>query len=348
MMHAFYAEEQAGHDPQTFLVAGRFQRAEERPERAEQLLAGGRAAGLTFEQPVPRGLTQIAAVHHPAYLRFLETIHARWAQIEGAAPEVIPNLHLDRTLGGYPSAPTGQAAYHMADGGCPIGPKTWEAACWSAWSAVAAADAVLGGARSAYALSRPPGHHAYADLAGGFCFLNNSAIAAQMLRGAHDRVAILDVDVHHGNGTQGIFYGRADVLTISLHADPETYYPYMCGYSHERGQGSGLGYNRNLPLARTTQDAGYLDALDDAIATLSAFAPSGLVVALGLDAYVDDPLAGMRLTTGGFAAIGRRIARLGLPTVIVQEGGYLCDDLGRNLTAFLEGFGAGAQIGTPG
>ena len=144
-----------------------------------------------------------------------------------------------------------------------------------------------------------------------------------------------------GNGTQGIFYSRPDVLTVSLHADPRVYYPFMCGYAHERGQGPGYGYNRNLPLARATGDDDYLAALDTAVEHVRAFAPGALVVALGLDAYRDDPLQGMQLSTAGFERIGRRAAAIGLPTVIVQEGGYLCDDLGRNLTAFLEGFQAG-------
>ena len=341
-MKAFYAEEQAGHDPQTFLVKGKFRQAEEQPERAERLKAGGAAAGLTFQHPPEAGQAPLAAVHTPAYLRFLEEIHRRWSALPDASDEVIPNLHLDRSLGGYPDTPTGLAAYHQADGACPIGPRTWEASRWSAWTAVAATQAVLDGGRAAYALSRPPGHHAYADLAGGFCFLNNSAIAAQMLRTSHDRVAVLDVDVHHGNGTQGIFYGRSDVLTVSLHSDPTTYYPFMCGYAHEKGDGAGYGYNLNVPLPKSTCDDAYMEALGHAIGHVQAFAPGALVLALGLDAYKHDPLEGMQLTTKGFERIGTAVAAMGLPTVIVQEGGYLCDDLGRNLTAFLTGFQGGS------
>ena len=340
-MKAFYADEQAGHDPQTFMVAGKLVQAEEQPERAERLKAGGEAAGLRFERPQDTGMPQISAVHTPAYLRFLETIYAKWSDLPHAAAEVIPNQHLDRSLGGIPKSPTGLACYYQADAACPIGPNTYEAARWAAYSAVAATKAVLGGDRSAYALSRPPGHHAYADLAGGFCFLNNSAIAAQMLRARHDRVAVLDVDVHHGNGTQGIFYQRSDVLTVSLHSDPVVYYPFSCGYAHERGKGQGEHYNRNLPLPKTTEDEAYMAALEDALATIRAYSPGALVLALGLDAYVDDPLQGMRLTTKGFERIGAAVAAIGLPTVIIQEGGYLCDDLGRNLTAFMNGFQEG-------
>jgi len=193
---------------------------------------------------------------------------------------------------------------------------------------------------AAYALCRPPGHHAYRDLAGGFCFLNNSAIAAAHLRLKHERVAVLDVDVHHGNGTQGIFYERGDVLTVSIHADPNSFYPFVWGYAHERGAGPGLGTNLNIPLPIGTGDDGYLQALWKAQAMIAAFAPAALVVALGLDASEHDPLAGLAVTTDGFRRIGHAIARLKLPTVFVQEGGYLSDSLGVNLTPVLAGLEA--------
>ena len=338
-MKAFFATEQQLHQPQTFMVAGQFQAAEEVAERADVLLTAGKTAGLTFDRPEKSGMGPISAVHSPAYLTFLSAIHERWtAEVPNAGPEVIPNLHLDRSMGGYPSSPTGLANFHMADAACPIGPDTYTAALWSAFTAIAATQSVMDGAGSAYALSRPPGHHAYADLAGGFCFLNNSAIAAQMLRAQHDRVAVLDVDVHHGNGTQGIFYRRNDVLTVSLHADPTTYYPFMCGYAHECGDGAGTGYNRNIPLPRSTTDQQYLSALDAALVHLKAYSPGALVLALGLDAFEGDPLQGMQLTLDAFHQIGTRVAALDLPTVVVQEGGYMSAGLGDCLTSFLAGF----------
>jgi acetoin utilization deacetylase AcuC-like enzyme len=196
----------------------------------------------------------------------------------------------------------------------------------------------MDGEDAAYGLCRPPGHHAYHDLAGGFCFLNNSAIAAAHLRLRHERVAILDVDVHHGNGTQGIFYERGDVLTVSIHADPQSFYPFVWGYAHERGAGAGLGANLNIPLPIGTGDDGYIEALGAARKMIEAFAPGALVVALGLDASEHDPLAGLAVTTEGFRRIGAAIARLKLPTAFVQEGGYLSDILGTNLTAVLAGF----------
>lgn len=338
-MKLVFHEEQRHHDPRHFLSSGAPQPNPEVPERVERLLAGARAAGLASTAPADRGLAPIAAVHTPEYLQFLERIHERWMRIPDASAEVIPNIHPDRRDFTYPASAVGQAGYHMADTSCPISADTWNSAYWSAQTAAHAADMLLSGEEAAvYALSRPPGHHAFADLAGGFCFLNNSAIAAGVLRKTHDRVAILDVDLHHGNGTQGIFYARADVLTVSIHADPVRFYPFFWGHASERGEGEGLGYNLNLPLPRHTADDGFLAALDTALLRIRAFAPGALVVALGLDAFEGDPFGGLSVTTAGFLKIGERCASLGLPTAIVQEGGYLCEELGSNLTAFLNGF----------
>ncbi|TIY11375.1 MAG: histone deacetylase family protein, partial [Mesorhizobium sp.] len=253
-MKAFYAEEQKRHDPKAFLSSGAQKPNPEKPERVERLLAGARAAGCTIERPRDHGPGPVAAVHTPEYLDFLEHIFVRWQRIEGASAEVIPNIHPIARGGSYPASAVGQAGYHMADTACPISSETWQSALWSAWSAVEAAEAVMSGAPAAYALCRPPGHHAFADVAGGFCFINNSAVAAQTLRKNAARVAILDVDLHHGNGTQGIFYARPDVLTVSLHADPVRFYPFFWGHADERGEGAGLGYNFNLPLARKSGD----------------------------------------------------------------------------------------------
>lgn len=338
-MKAFYAAEQKRHDPKMFLSSGAPQPNPEKPERVERLLAGAKAAGCTIERPRNHGLGPIAAVHTPEYLDFLQHIFPRWQRIEGASEEVIPNIHPIARNGSYPASAVGQAGYHMADTSCPISSETWESALWSAWSAVEAAETVMAGVPAAYALCRPPGHHAFADVAGGFCFINNSAVAAQTLRRQADRVAILDVDLHHGNGTQDIFYARADVLTVSLHADPVRFYPFFWGHVDERGEGQGLGYNLNLPLARKSGDDKFLEALRVAMRRIRAHAPGALVVALGLDPFEGDPFGGLSVSTDGFARIGEAIASLDLPTVIVQEGGYLCDELGENLTAFLTGFG---------
>lgn len=343
-MKAFFAEEQRRHDPKAFLSSGAPQPNPEQPERAARLLDGARAAGLTVVRPADAGLGPIAAVHTPEYVEFLANIFPRWRRIADASEEVIPNIHPLARDGRYPASAAGQAGYHMADTACPIGEHTWESVRWSASTAVAAADDVMAGAAASYALCRPPGHHAFADVAGGFCFVNNSAVAAHRLRQVHDRVAILDVDLHHGNGTQGIFYARPDVLTVSIHADPVRFYPFFWGHADERGEGAGLGYNLNLPLERKSGDGPFMEALEAGLRRIRAFAPTALVVALGLDASEHDPFGGLSVTTPGFARIAEAVAGLRLPTVIVQEGGYLCDALGGNLTAFLDGF---AQVHRP-
>ena len=334
-MKAFLDPRQALHDPKHFMANGTLQPNPEVPARIDVLKLGADAAGCIFEAPVDHGLGPIAALHSPEYLTFLQTAHARWSRIEGASPEVIPNIHPAARTDSYPKSVLGQAGFHQADTACPISGGTWEAAYWSAQSVLSAADAVADGAKAAYALCRPPGHHAFGDLAGGFCFLNNAAIAAEALRAGGLRPAILDVDVHHGNGTQGLYYARADVLTVSIHADPMRFYPFFWGHAHERGQGAGQGYNLNLTLARGTGDADYMDTLAMAMQTIRSFGAEVIVVALGLDAHENDPFQGLRLTTPGFTRIAEAIVRTGLPLLVVQEGGYVSGDLGPNLTAFL-------------
>lgn len=339
-MKAFLDDRQRAHDPKMFMANGTLLPNPEAPARVGVLRAAAEVAGCSFAAPADHGIGPLAAVHSPEYLVFLETIHTRWSRIEGASDEVIPNIHPDRRSASYPRSATGQAGFHQADTSCPISAGTWEAAYWSAQTALSGADAVIAGDRAVYALSRPPGHHAFGDLAGGFCFLNNSGIAAEAFLKAGLRPAILDVDVHHGNGTQGIFYQRRDVLTVSIHADPIRFYPFFWGHAEERGEGAGLGYNLNLPLPRGTDDAAYLEALGVALARIRSFGADVVVVALGLDAHENDPFRGFRVTTPGFARIAAAIARLGLPALIVQEGGYLQPDLGASLTAFLGGIQA--------
>ncbi|MFQ5623031.1 MAG: histone deacetylase family protein [Paracoccaceae bacterium] len=336
-MKAFLAPRQTAHDPKHFMANGARLPNPEVPARVEILRLGAEAAGCVFDVPDDAGLGPIAAIHTPEYLAFLRTIHTRWMRIEGASDEVIPNIHPANRTDGYPLSAVGQAGYHQADTACPISAETWDAAYWSTQTAVAAADTVASGDSAAYALCRPPGHHAFADLAGGFCFLNNSAIAAQRLLDKGLCPAILDVDVHHGNGTQGIFYTRGDVLTVSLHADPARFYPFFWGHAQERGEGAGLGANLNLPLPRGTGDDTYLKTLGKALDRIDAFGTDIIVVALGLDAHIDDPFKGLAVTTDGFARIGAAIAATRRPLLLVQEGGYVSDALRGNLTSFLNG-----------
>ncbi|MBS4010669.1 MAG: histone deacetylase family protein [Roseovarius sp.] len=337
-MKAIFDDRQWRHDPKHFMANGVIKPCPEQPERIARLTDGAKAAGCDFVAPEDAGLGPIAALHSPEYVTFLRNIYTRWQRIDGAGDEVIPNVHPANRSDSYPKSAVGQAGYHQADTACPIGAGTWEAAYWSAQTAVSGADMLAAGERSAYALCRPPGHHAFGDLAGGFCFLNNAGIAAERLRSSGLRAAILDVDVHHGNGTQGIFYDRDDVLTVSIHADPARFYPFFWGHADERGTGRGRGYNLNLPLERGTGDDAYLKTLDTALERVANFGADVVVVALGLDAYEGDPFQGLAITTPGFARIGAAIAGLGIQTLFVQEGGYLCQELGQNLTSVLTGY----------
>ena len=229
--------------------------------------------------------------------------------------------------------------YYCFDPGTPIVEGTWEAAFAAARCALTAAAWVAEGARSAYALCRPPGHHAGRSSYGGYCFLNNAALAAQHLRDAGlGRVAVLDVDAHHGNGTQDIFSERADVLFVSIHGTPDTEYPYFLGYADERGAGEGEGFTRNFPLPRTAAWTDYRPTLDAAADVVAAFAADALVVSLGVDTFDGDPISPLALGREHFPLIGQRLAALGLPTVIVQEGGYAVEDLGANVVGVLTAF----------
>ena len=342
-MKVVFSPKQLAHAPKYFLSSGAQQPNPEVPERAAVLLEAAISAGLEQVAPEDYGMEPLAAVHTAEYLSFLERIHSRWQYIDGASEDVLPNVHPGRSCCGYPASAVGQVGYHIYDASCPITADTFESACWSAYSAVQAAEIVIAGDASSYALCRPPGHHAGRDLVGGFCYLSNTAIAAQRLRSGFGRVAVLDVDVHHGNGTQDVFWQSADVLTVSIHADPIRFYPFFWGYADERGAGPGQGFNLNLPLPRGTADTEYLAALATALERIREFEPAALVVALGLDGHESDPFQGFKLSTGVFERIAASIGKLGLPTVLVQEGGYVSDELGSNLAAFLQGFGSRAD-----
>ncbi|MEC9347110.1 MAG: histone deacetylase family protein [Pseudomonadota bacterium] len=337
-MQVIHTEAHARHAPLSFVLRGKVVDSPECPERGFRLIEAIRDAGHPVAAPRAFPESAIAAVHTTDYLQFLATAHARWSALPDAGPEVKGNTHPGRHMFHRPDNVVGQAGYHMADGACPIGPETWAAARAAADCALTATDLVTGGARSVYALCRPPGHHAFSDMAGGFCFLNNVAIAAEHGRHSTRRVAILDIDVHHGNGTQGIFYGRGDVMFVSVHADPATFYPFFAGYATERGTGAGLGYNLNLPLPHGTGDMNWLAAIGHGLDALRHNGTELLFVSLGLDPQENDPLGVLKVTTEGFRRAGATIAGFGVPTVIIQEGGYLCAEIGANLAAFLDGF----------
>ncbi len=288
--------------------------------------------------PVDHGMAPILAVHDAGFVRYLQTAHTQSTALFGDSGPVMVWTFANRHSIRKPKGFLGQKGYYAFGWGTPILEGTWEAAYWSAQCAVTAADVVRAGESTAYALCRPPGHHAAMDLYGGYCYLNNAAIAARSLQMSEARVAILDIDYHHGNGTQIIFYDDPDVFYGSLHAHPDEEYPYYWGDKDELGKGPGRGTNRNWPLPRDTDDRSYLEALDEALAAIGEFAPEYLVVSAGFDIVDGDPEGGFRVTDQGLRETGKRTAALGLPTVIVQEGGYQLDSIGEHAVAFLQAF----------
>ncbi|CAG2143333.1 histone deacetylase family protein [Cupriavidus numazuensis] len=338
-MLTYFHPEQLKHHPRSYFSRGQMREPQEVPERAVRLLQAVQTLGFDVRQPADAGHKPLAAVHGADYLRFLQEAHAEWKQMpEDWGNEVMSNIFVreNNPLRGV----LGKAARFLADGSCPIGPDTFRSAYWSAQSAVAGARAVLDGVREAYALCRPPGHHARIEGAGGLCYLNNAAIAAQVLRERFGRVAILDTDMHHGQGIQEIFYGRDDVLYVSIHGDPTNFYPAVAGFEEERGSGEGDGYNVNLPIAHGSSEAVFFEQLDAALHTVKRFEADVLVLALGFDIYMEDPQAVVAVTTAGFGRLGEAIGALGLPTLIVQEGGYHIETLDLNSRTFFGGFNA--------
>ena len=341
-MKVFWDDVQMTHAPRFFLQRGLVRSNFEIPARATSLLEGVRALGLVTQAPPPADMAAVAAVHDPAYLAFLRDSPAAWNALPEKGPELVPNVHPSPEMlaNGARPGPTviGQLGWFTADTSCPIAAETWPAAIAAAAGAIAAADEAAAG-RHAYALARPPGHHAYAARAGGHCYLNNAAIAAERLRArGAARVAVLDIDSHHGNGTQGIFWQRPDVLFISIHGNPEGYYPWYVGHATERGAGPGAGLNLNMPLPRGSGDDPWLEALTNGLAAIKAFGADALVLSLGFDASEHEPLGFLQVTADGFEQAATAIAALRLPTAVIQEGGYNTDLLGTLLERSLRPF----------
>jgi len=336
-----YSEKHRLHAPRTDVQAGKSAASVERPERAERILqALQNDAAFEVQPPTEHGLKPIAAVHSAGLIAFL-----RQTQPE-ADVELFPDSFLHPALregmgppAAEPSNALGRIGFWCFDTGTPLLSGTFEAALSAVDVALTAADLVLREQHPVtYALCRPPGHHAARSLYGGFCYFNNAAIAANYLvEQSGEKVAILDVDYHHGNGSQQVFYARDDVLYVSLHADPRRDFPYFSGYADETGTGAGLGCTRNYPLPAGVSDAEYLEVLDSALEVVARFRPGMTLVSLGMDTYVHDPLGDFALTTPAYPECGRRIAAVSPRLVVLQEGGYYLPDLGENVRAFLLG-----------
>ena len=347
-MHVFHNPLHRLHQGRQEMFRGRLVDCHEVPDRLDHVLAELQRRPIgPLHTPSEVSLLALESIHSPRYLGFLATAWDEWIALDpaNAALDALPSVWPGRGMR-HDLLPTNFAArlgLFGFDAGTPLTAGTWDAARAGAACAIAAAGHVADCAdtaeRSAFALTRPPGHHAGSDFFGGYCFLNNAALAAQTLRErGFERVAVLDVDYHHGNGTQQIFEARADVLTVSVHGDPRTEYPFFLGHPDERGTGAGVGCNLNLPLPRGTGFARWHEALKTGLDAVRSFGAQALVVPLGVDTFEGDPISGFMLRSADYLQVGQAIASANLPTVFVFEGGYAVAEVGINVVNVLEGF----------
>jgi acetoin utilization deacetylase AcuC-like enzyme len=340
-MLTIYSETHCRHHATAELIDGKMLPPFEMPKRAFLVRDAIQKAQIgSMIEPDEFGLEPILRVHTQDYVNFLHTAWKDWVAEHGefdALPLCWPVQAVRRDR--PPEAIDGKLGYYSFDAGTPITAGTWEVITTAANSALTGQRLIANGEKTAFALCRPPGHHAAKNMLGGYCYLNNAAIAAQAFRDSGaERVAILDVDYHHGNGTQDIFYDRADVMFVSIHSHPAQEYPYFWGYEDELGAGNGLGFNRNYPLKWGCDWESYQPVLIDALQQIQVFQPEALVISLGVDTYEGDPISRFRLTHDNFLDLGRAIAHLALPTLFVLEGGYAVDDIGKNVVNVLLGF----------
>ena len=314
----------------------------EKPERAEEVIKHIREAKIgSLISPVEHGLEPLLKVHSTAYIEFLAQAWTQWEAKYGAEHQATPYCFPNRSaVTRVPQHIQGKLGFYTFDLSAAITPGTWQAVRSSANVALSGVDLLLAGETSAFSLCRPPGHHAGRDLMGGYCYLNNAAIATQaFLDAGYKKAAILDVDYHHGNGTQSIFYHRNDVFYLSIHGDPDQEYPHYWGFADEAGVGAGVGVNHNIPLSLGLTDwQVYSRALDQCLAKIREFDPDCLVVSLGLDTFENDPMAAFKLKSADYLTMGSMIAQANLPTLFIFEGGYAIEALGLNTVNVLTGF----------
>ena len=339
-MQTIYSDDHRLQDGRAELVDGTLQACFESPRRADAIAASLRTAGLgEILPPDEFDESAMRRIHRDNFVEFLKVAWDLWT----AAGRDFDALPLNWAVRGMrdiePDTIDGKLSYFSFDAATPLTAGTWQAARSAVNVALTGAQCLAAGAVSAFSLCRPPGHHAAQDYYGGYCFLNNAAIAAQAMRdGGAERIAILDIDYHHGNGTQSIFYSRADVFFASIHGDPRQEFPYFLGYADETGSGAGQGCNANFPLPWDTAADDWFAALHAAIAGVRRYDPETLVVSLGVDTYVDDPISRFRLQRSDYLEVGRQIAALRRPTLFVMEGGYAVDAIGANVVNVLQGF----------
>jgi acetoin utilization deacetylase AcuC-like enzyme len=340
-MKIIYSDRHRLHAGQREFYRGELVPCFEKPERADFVHEAVKARNIgPILAPKEFPVSHIERVHAARYVRFLEKAWDMWSALgntKDALPAVWPiRSFRDDVEPDYFIAKLGMYSY---DNGTPLTSGSWIAAKLGADITLTAQQLIAGGERAAFALARPPGHHAGPDFLGGYCFINNAAVAAQAFRdNGAQRVAVLDVDYHHGNGTQTIFYDRADVMFLSIHGDPKTEYPFYLGHADEKGRGAGEGYNWNYPLAAGSSNAAWFDALGDATRRISAFKPDALVISLGVDTFAEDPISKFQLREPEYLRLGAQLAALGLPTLFVLEGGYAVAEIGHNVAHVLRSF----------
>jgi acetoin utilization deacetylase AcuC-like enzyme len=326
-------------DGKAELADGELKPCFEMPARAEMVIDAVRSSKLgDVIEPDDFGLDPILAVHDRRFVEFLQQAWELWTDT-GRDWDALPLNWAVRGMRNIePEHIDGKLSFFSFDAGTPITAGTWKAVRSSANVALTGAAKIMQGEQQVFSLCRPPGHHAARDYFGGYCFLNNAAIAAQYLRdNGQSRVAILDIDYHHGNGTQSIFYERSDVYFVSLHGDPLQEYPYFLGHADECGEGEGLGYNANFPMRFQSSAETWFESLDAGLKLIEEYAPDSIVVSLGLDTFIDDPISEFRLLNDDYLTVGQRIAALGTPTLFVLEGGYAVSELGTNAVNVLKG-----------
>lgn len=345
LVKVLYSLRHRHHHPEREFENAAFQEPHEHPQRAEIIraaLAGDSAFALLA--PDDWGTGPIEAVHDPGLVKFLEEAWSEFQTAYGPTHDVVPDVFAMSGLrdgmgpGPEPEAIGARLGWWCFETTTPLTHGTYDAARSAVDVALSTWGHVEAGERAAYGLCRPPGHHATRSLYGGYCFFNNAAVVAErIVSTTGSKVAIIDVDYHHGNGTQQIFYERPEVMFASLHGDPARAYPYHTGYADEIGAGAGRGYTLNLPLPERLDDAGYLESLGRIIDAVDVFDPAVIVVSLGVDTYFEDPISDLGLTTDGMFRSGAAIAALDRPTVVLQEGGYADEALGENVRLWLRG-----------
>ncbi len=346
-MKVVYTPTHLRHDPHVEFETSSAHSPFEHIGRAEAIRETLQAdARFEFSTPTEWGLAPVEAVHEGGLVRFLEEGWQLFAAEHPGVRDVVPDVFYRPALRdkmgerGEPASINGRLGYWCFETTTPLTEGTYIAARAAVDSALSTAQLVLDGERAAYGLCRPPGHHATSSMYGGYCFFNNAAVTAHHIATTTgSKVTVLDVDYHHGNGTQQIFYDRDDVQYVSLHGDPVRAYPYSMGYADETGTGRGLGHNINVPMPVRADDGRYVATLAATCERIAAFGPSVLIVSLGLDTFITDPICDLAVTTEGMGRCGDVVRQLGLPTVVLQEGGYDVDALGANVQSWLVGLG---------